>query len=225
MSRCGSRAATGSRGALWGTRDPMPETTEQGLFPAEHRGLRELYAAARHLAVHWDRLAARLEGDQRAALTRGAAGGRELLVELAARTSARGLQGRPAASGVGSRLAGLRDAGDLLLERNQAMRAAVLDVQHAVTLLAYLATLAEERTDIELAGWERAWHDRLAVVEEDARAAAVALGHDPDGAILPAGPSRLGRAGHSVANGFGTLGETIDNSPVGRIARRLTLRV
>jgi hypothetical protein len=202
----------------------MPETTEQGLFPAEHRALRELHAAARHLAVHWDRLAARLEGDQQAALTRGAAAGRELLADLAARTSARGLHGRPAAAGVGSRLAGLRDAGDYLLERNQAMRSAVLDVQHAVTLLAYLATMAEERADIELAGWERAWHDRLVELEEDARAAAVALGRDPDGAILPADPSALGRAGHGVANGLGALGETLDNSPVGRIARRLTLR-
>jgi hypothetical protein len=202
----------------------MADTTEQGLFPAEHRGLRELHAAARHLVVHWDRLAARLGGEQSAVLTRGAAAGRELLVELAARTSARGLHGRPAAVGVGSRLGGLRDAGDLLLERNQAMRSAVLDLQHAVTLLAYLATLAEERADIELEGWERAWHDRLTVIEEDARAAAIALGHDPDGAILPADPSPLGRAGHGVANGFGTLGETIDNSPVGRIARKLSLR-
>jgi hypothetical protein len=202
----------------------MAEPTEPGLFPAEHRALRELHAGARQLATHWSRLAGRLDGEQAAVLHRGAAAGRELVVEVSARTSARGLEGFPAAQGVGIRLGGLRDAGDLLLERSQAMRAAVLDVQHLTTLLAYLATLAEERGDAELAGWQRAWHDRLETVEEDARAAAAALGHDPEGAVAPADGSRLGRAGHGIAAGLGTLGESIDNSAIGRAARRLTHR-
>jgi hypothetical protein len=115
----------------------MAHTTEQGLFPAEHRALRELHAAARHLASHWQWLAPRLGGRQQAVLQRGAAAGRELLAELAARTNARGLHGFPAAAGVGSRLAGLRDVGDLMLERNQAMRMALLDLQHTITLLEY----------------------------------------------------------------------------------------
>ena len=35
----------------------LSEPSEQGLYPAEHRALRELYAMARQLARHWDRLA------------------------------------------------------------------------------------------------------------------------------------------------------------------------
>jgi hypothetical protein len=202
----------------------LADPTELGLYPAEHRALRELHAGARHLSTHWKRLAQRLDGEPEAVLARGAAAGRELVVEVAARTSARGLEGFPSAQGVGIRLGHLRDAGDLMLERNQAMRSAVLDVQHLTTLLAYLATLAEERADVELAGWERAWHDRLDVVEQDARAAAAAMGHDPDGAVQPAAASVLGRAGHGLANGIGTLGESIDNSPLGRVARRFTHR-
>jgi hypothetical protein len=202
----------------------MAERSDLGLYPAEHRALRELHAVARHLATHWARLAGRLDGEQEAVLTRGAAAGRELVVEVAARTSARGLEGFPAAQSVGIRLGDLRGAGDLVLERNQAMRGAVLDVQHVTTLLGYLATLAELRADVELAGWERAWHDRLELVEADARAAAAAMGRDPDGAILPADTSRLGRAGHGIASALGTLGESVDNSPLGRAARRLTHR-
>jgi hypothetical protein len=203
----------------------MAETTAQDLFPAEHRALRELHAVARHLAGHWERLSRRLDGEQAAALTRGAAAGRELVIELAARTSARGLEGFPAAQAVGGRLGNLRDAGDIVLERNQAMRSAVLDAQHAATLLGYLATLAEERTDVELAGWERAWRDRLDDVAAAARDAAAALGHDPEGAVQPADPSRLGRAGHGVATTLGSLGETIDSSVVGRVARRFARRL
>jgi hypothetical protein len=202
----------------------MAERSEPGLFLAERRALRELHAGARHLSTHWNRLAQRLDGEQEAVLNRGAAAGRELAVEVAARTSARGLEGFPAAQGAGIRLGDLRDAGDLLLERNQAMRSAVLDVQHLTTLLAYLATLAEERADVELAGWQRAWHDRLEIVEDDARAAAAALGHDPEGAIQPADTSVLGRAGHGIANGLGSLGDSIDNSSIGRAARRMTHR-
>ena len=34
-----------------------------GLYPAEHRALRELSAFARQLAGHWERLAGRLGGE------------------------------------------------------------------------------------------------------------------------------------------------------------------
>jgi hypothetical protein len=198
----------------------MAETTAQGLFPAEHRALRELHAVARHLAAHWDRLSRRLVGDQAAVLARGAAAGRELVVELASRTSARGLEGFPAAQGVGSRLGGLRDAGDLLLERNQAMRLAVLDVQHLTTLLAYLAALAFTRGDEQLAGFHRRWETRLRAVEDEARQAAIELGCDPATAVVPADQSPLGHAGHRVAAAVGSAGEAIDSSRAGRAAQR-----
>ena len=87
-------------------------------------------------------------------------------------------------------------------------------------LLGYLGELADRRGSSDLAAWHRSWETRLRGIEEEARAVAVAEGREPDRAIEPAGPGSLGRAGHAVANGLGTLGEAIDGS-VGRAARKL----
>jgi hypothetical protein len=184
------------------------------LNPAEHRALRELYASARYMVDRWERLADRL-GEE--ALRSGAAEARELLRELSERTAEHGLHGWPAAVGVGNRAAGLRRLGDVLLERNQALRYAVLDVQVVTTLLPYLATLADTRADAGLAEWERGWETRMRAVEDRAREAAAETGRDPGTAIQPAERGALGRAGHSLAVGIGTLGEAIDGS---RAARR-----
>jgi len=175
---------------------------------------------ASQLAAHWDRLGARLGGPAGSVLADGASSARELLGELSERTAAHGLHGFPAAQGVGGRLANLRNlAGDLLLERNQALRAAVLDVVHVTTLLAYLSALADRRGDAMLASWHRRWEARLRDLTGRVEAVVVGLAEDPDDAILPASDSTAGRAGHAVANGFGTLGEAIDGSAVGRAAR------
>jgi hypothetical protein len=190
----------------------------QGLYPAEHRALRELHAMTRQLAGHWRRLAQRLGGEP--ALEEGVAAARELLSELAERTGAYGLHGAPAAQGTGRGIAGLRGAGDLMLERNQALRGAVLDAEHVTTLLAYLAALAARRDDAALAAWHRRWETRLRSCEDAVRAAAVALADDPDTAVEPAEPGKLGRAGHSLANGLGTFGEAFDASALGRRLRR-----
>jgi hypothetical protein len=195
--------------------------TENGLFPAEHRALRELHAMARHLGAHWSGLADRLGGEPAEVLRRGAAAARELIGELNERTAAHGLHGFPAAQGVGIWEARLRGASDMLLERNQALRHAVHDVQYVTTLLAYLAELALRRDDAALATWHRRWETRLREIEDAARAAAIAEGKDPERAVLPAESSTLGRAGHAVANGIGTFGEALDGSPLGRAARRL----
>ena len=110
---------------------------------------------------------------------------------------------------------------DLLLERNQALRSAVHDIQHVTMLLGYLAELAEHRGDADSRRWHRSWETRLREIEDEARAVAVAEGREPERAIEPAGPGTLGRAGHAVANGLGTLGEALDGSAVGRAARKL----
>jgi hypothetical protein len=199
----------------------VAEVTGQGLYPAEHRALRELHATGAHLAAHWSKLAHRLGGEPAEVLGGGAAAARELLAELAERTAAHGLHGFPAAQVVGARAVGARGSGDLVLERNQAFRMAVLDIQHTTTLLAYLAELATRRGDAELAAWHRRWEAGLREIEDAARAAAAAQGGDPVRAIEPAESSALGRAGHSLAAAIGTLGEAIDGSPVGRAARRL----
>ena len=199
--------------------------SESGLYPAEHRALRELYAMASQLASHWTRLGGRLGGAPGDALADGASAARELLRELADRTAAHGLHGFPAAQGVGGRLAGARNlAGDLLLERNQALRAALLDVAHVTTLLAYLSALADRRGDAMLAAWHRRWEVRLREAEEKVMATVVAMAADPGDAIEPASQTTAGRAGHSIANALGTAGEAFDGSPAGRAARKLTGR-
>jgi hypothetical protein len=189
-----------------------------GLFPAEHRALRELHAVTRQLVGHWTRLGRQLDED---VLLRGAAAAGELLEELTDRARARAIEVFPAAQGVGANAAGLRGVTDLLLERNQALRGAVLDIAHVTILLAYLATLADQRGDGELAGWHRHWETRLRPLEDEARGVAAAAGDDPQRAIEPAAPGALGRAGHAVASGLGTLGEALDGSAVGRAARKL----
>jgi len=184
--------------------------SDQGLFPAEHRALRELYALTRQLGGHWAKLGDKLE-DPPPALARGVEASKGLLSELAERTAAYGLHGVPAATGVGVWGSRLRGAGDLFFERNQALRTAVLDVQHVTTLLAYLAALADGRSDTALAGWMRGWESRLRRIEDEMREAAVAEGGHPDRAVEPYDGSPLGRAGHALAVKLGTLGEAYDS--------------
>jgi hypothetical protein len=198
---------------------PLP-VSQNGLFPAEHRALRELYASGRHLASHWDRLGSRLGGEPAAVLSRGAAAAREMLAELAGHTAVHNLHGEPAAQGAGGQLAHLRGAADLLLERNQALRGAVLEATHVGVLLGYLAELASSRGDDDLAAWERRWEGRLRELEGAVRGVAAAEGRSPERAVEPAYDSRLGRAGHSVAAALGTVGEAVDASVVGRALRR-----
>src|SRR3954454_13645377 len=107
----------------------MSEAPEGGLLPAEHRALRELHAGARQLEAHWTRLGRRLGGKPEALLAEGAAAARELLTELEARIAAdHDPRGQPAAQGRGRGLAGARRLSDLLLERNQAFRSALLEL-------------------------------------------------------------------------------------------------
>jgi hypothetical protein len=190
--------------------------TDAGLYPAEHRALRELSAFARQLVGHWERLGGRL-GEP--LLGDGASTARELIGELTDRCGAYGIQLYPASQGVGGTAAGARGVSDLLLERNQALRSAVHDIQHVTMVLGYLGELAEHRGDTDLATWHRGWETRLRAIEDEARALAVAEGREPDRAIEPAGPGGLGRAGHAVANGLGTLGEALDGA-VGRLRKR-----
>ena len=182
------------------------------LHPAENRGYRELYAFARQLAEHWEALAERSEGRPEAAsLAGGAVAARELIEELEPMTGSRGLHGRPAAQGVGSSLAKQRTGvRDRFLERNQAVRFAVEEMQHLVTLLSYLGSVAAGRGDEELGGFCARWVRKLKRLENAARKAAAALGEDPDAAIEPLDPSPAGRAAHGVGYAMGSVGEWFD---------------
>ena len=124
-------------------------TVTPELHPAQNRGLRELVVTARQLADHWGSLAPHFAGSPAGdALEEGATAATELLAGLTPLMEARGLYGGVAAHSVGKSLAGSRSqVGDRFLERNQALRTAVLDVQHVVTLLGYQATVAEGAPD------------------------------------------------------------------------------
>jgi hypothetical protein len=182
------------------------------LHPAQNRGLRELVAVTRQLISHWNALAPRFAGTPAGdALLDGTSRARELAGELHPLIEARGLYGGPAALSVGKSLAGSRSRlGDRFLERNQALRTAVLDVQHVVTLLGYQAELAAGQDDEELATALRRWERSLLAAERAARRAAVRLAADPDAAIERLDPSAAGRFAHGAANAAGTVGEWVD---------------
>jgi hypothetical protein len=186
---------------------PAPE-----LHPAQNRGLRELVATTRQLGEHWSGLAERLAGSAAAArLETGARRARALLEDLDPLIEARGLYAREAVHSVGKSLAGSRNqVGDRFLERNQALRTAVLDAQHVVTLLGYQAQLAETRGDAQLANVLKRHEKGLAASERAARSAAVKLGTKPDEAIERLDQSPAGRMAHGAANAFGTVGEWVD---------------
>jgi hypothetical protein len=187
------------------------------LHPAQNRGLRELAATTRHLADHWGSLTSRLAGTPAAdVLDDGVLQARTLIDKITPLMEARGLFAGPAANSVGKSLAGSRSRfGDRFLERNQALRTAVLDVQHVVTLLGYQAQIAEGRPDAELARALRAAERDLLSVERAVRKAAIELGDDPDAAIERVDKGPAGRVAHGAANAVGTVGEWVDRRGAG----------
>jgi hypothetical protein len=181
------------------------------LTSAEHRGLRELYAASRQLAAHWSALAARVDPPAAATFERGVRVADELVAALRRETEARQLYGRVAARGAGGLLAAARTAlVQPFLEVNQAVRLAVLDAQHLGTLLGYLERLAAGRRDEPLATFHGAWGERLAELERAGRETAIRLGDDPEAAIAPLRADPAGRVGHAVAMAAGSAGEWLD---------------
>jgi hypothetical protein len=188
------------------------------LHPAENRGYRELYAFARSLAAHWPGLADRFAGlSAERPLREGADAAASLIAELERTTPDYGLYGKPAAQGVGDSLAKTRrGVRDRFLERNQALRFAVSDVQHVVTLLGYLEQIARTKGDERLRGLCSDQRARLMAVERNARASAIELGSSPDQAIEPLDRSAAGRVAHGAAYAVGTVGEWFDRRTSGR---------
>jgi hypothetical protein len=182
------------------------------LHPAENRGYRELYLTGRQLIVRWRRLASRLgEADAADQLERGASSVERMLEELAPLTARYDLHGGVAAQGGGANIGIARAAvADRFLERNQALRFAVSDLDHLATLLAYLAEVSDARGDAELPEFCRGWERKLRRQVSAIRKLAIELGRRPDEAILPVDPSALGRAAHGMSYAFGTAGEWID---------------
>lgn len=175
------------------------------MHPAEHRAIRELHATARQLRNHWRALAKRLDEPF---LDAGADEAAALLEDLETRIT--NPRGRPAAQSVGMSLAGARAVSDVFLERNQAFRAALLDLNHVTTLVIYLEAL----------GTIDGWSARLEPLEARGRALVREMAAHPDQAIEPADRSGFGRAGAKLGAAVGTVGEAIDNSALSRLARR-----
>ena len=178
---------------------PLP-VSDHGLFPAEHRALRELYALARQLGGHWARLEEQARRPARGARPRrrgveGAAGG-------AGRAHgrlrpARRARRRPAPAS-GSR--GVRGASDLFLERNQAAarRGARRPARDHAARLSSPRWPTSAATTSRSPTWHRGWEARLLKIEADIRAAAVAEAERPRrGRSRRTTSSKLGRAGHS----------------------------
>jgi hypothetical protein len=187
------------------------------LHPAENRGYRELFAATRQAADHWSSLAERMDGSQAAVLARGAAAARDLISELEPLTGGYGLYGKPAAQGVGRSLGGPKSAlRDRFLERNQAFRFAIADLQHVVTLLGYLASVSTASGNEDLAAFAGRWERKLKRIENESRRAAAEIGTDLDGAVEPLDGSPVGRVAHGLGNAIGTAGEWVDR----RVARK-----
>ena len=188
------------------------------LHPAENRGYRELYLSARAAQKRIGRLGMALAGtDSREPVDKAAESLGKLLEELGPVTARHDLYGNLTAQGGGANFGYLRGAVlDRFLERNQALRVAVDDLEHVTTLLAYLANVSETRGDEKLPEFCRSWERRLRRQVSAVRKAAVALGTDPDAAVEPLDASAAGRAAHRVAWAVGTVGEWTDR----QVARR-----
>jgi len=188
------------------------------LHPAENRGYRELYVTGRQAAKRLGRMALSLDGtDAREPLDKAVESLGKLLDELGPLTARHDLHGDIAAQGGGANLGMLRGAVlDRFLERNQALRLAVDDLEHVATLLGYLAAVSETRGDETLTEFCRSWERRMRRQVGAVRRAAVTLGENPEAAIEPLDPSAVGRAAHRAAWAFGTVGEWTDR----QVARR-----
>jgi hypothetical protein len=185
------------------------------MHPAAHRALRELIAAG-HLITHrWSRLADHVP-DTAPILREGAQEAEAMTDAMAVMGAARDIAVGGAASGLGSGMGQvMARAVEPFLERNQALRTAVLDAHHATILLHYLERLARAEDDAELA---TACADRaraLVEIEGRLRDAAIAEGDDPQRAVEPVDDSAIGRVAHTVASGAGAAGEWVD----GRFSR------
>ncbi|MEK6325994.1 MAG: hypothetical protein AABM66_00505 [Actinomycetota bacterium] len=188
------------------------------LHPAENRGYRELYLTGRQTVKRLGRLALAFDGSPaRELLEKAADSISRLLEELGPLTARHDLHGGVAAQGSGANLGAVRGAVlDRFLERNQALRFAVEDLEHVTTLLGYLGRVGETRDDPDLPEFCRSWERRLRRQVNALRKAAIELGGDPGDAIEPLDHSPASRAAHRVAWTLGSVGEWTDR----QVARR-----
>lgn len=182
------------------------------LHPAENRGYRELFLTAQEAQTRLSRLSEHLEDDNaRKAVERAESSLSELLTEVKPALARYDLHAELAARGGGSRIGMVRAAIlDRFLERNQALRFAVDDLEHVTTLLAYLANVSETRRAQSLTELCRTWERKMRRHVTAVRKVAVGLATDPDAAIEPLDPSPIGKTAHGAAVAVGSAGEALD---------------
>jgi len=174
------------------------------MHPARHRALRELGAFARQMSDHWATLAGRMDDPAAKALADGAAAASVVLDAVRPMASTRDLEIGRAALGAGRVARARPPIPDAVLERNQALRFALLDAEHLVTLIKYVGALSATEGDAEL---EQACADWAAAIQKPtsaAKRAAIGLGKDPDAAIEPISK------GQKLSLALGWLGEATD---------------
>ena len=183
------------------------------LHPAENRGYRELMLTAEEARTRLRRIAGHLDLETREVCDKGSEALGEMIVAFTPALAEHDLHSELAARGTGSRIGTVRaEILDRFLERNQAIRFAVDDVEHVTTLLAYMASVSASRGKKnlpELCGtWERKLRRQVSAI----RKAAIELGSNPDEAIEPLDPGAIGKAAHGTAVATGTVGEAVDKA-------------
>lgn len=174
------------------------------MHAARHRALRELGAFARQMVDHWAALAERVDGPEARALSAGATAAADVLAAVRELASARDLEIGAAALSAG-RVARARPlVPDAVLERNQALRFALLDAEHLIVLVDYVGALSVTEGDPEMAAACGAWKAALRKPTSAARRAVLALARDPDRALVP-----ISR-GQKLTYAIGWLGEATD---------------
>ena len=183
------------------------------LHPAENRGYRELMLTAEEARTRLRRIGGHLDPKQRTVADKGYEAISEMLVDLKPALAEHDLHGEIAARGTGARIGTVRaEILDRFLERNQALRFAVDDVEHVTTLLAYMAAVSESRGKKNLPELCHTWERKLRRQVTALRKAAVELGSTPDDAIEPLDPRPVGKAAHSTAVATGAVGEAVDKA-------------
>jgi hypothetical protein len=161
---------------------------------------------------HWGQLGRWLPASHGAAeMTAGAAVARRLLADLETHLQRYQVSLRPGSQALGGGL-GLvrRQVADRFLERNQALRTAALEAHHVTMPLDFLAHVARTPADQTAQQFCERWHQETASIAETASRAAGQLGDEPELAIAPVDPSRLGRAAHRAVATAGAFGEFVD---------------
>ena len=181
--------------------DPdLVNSSPMALHPAENRGYRELMLTAEEARTRLRRIAGHLDLETRAVCDKGSEALGEMLVALKPALAEHDLHSELAARGTGARIGTVRaEILDRFLERNQALRFAVDDVEHVTTLLAYMASVSASRGKKNLPELCGTWERKLRRQVNALRKAAVELGSNPDDAIEPLDPGALGKAAHRSA--------------------------